>query len=192
MLKGVIFDLDGVVTGTAKIHSLAWESMFNTFLKEYAEANNEPFVPFDPALDYLKYVDGKPRMEGVRSFLESRDIELPFGEIDDIPEMPTICGLGNRKNEVFTEILIKEGPEVFQSTVDFIRELKSRGIRIGIASSSRNSVFSCDLSVNLIKDPVKGFIFCEKVTLALVLLVFSCLTHSTFPLPALPLFLFLW
>lgn len=146
MLKGVIFDLDGVVTGTAKIHSLAWESMFNTFLKEYAEANNEPFVPFDPALDYLKYVDGKPRMEGVRSFLESRDIELPFGEIDDIPEMPTICGLGNRKNEVFTEILIKEGPEVFQSTVDFIRELKSRGIRIGIASSSRNCKLILELA----------------------------------------------
>ena len=147
MLKGVIFDLDGVVTGTAKIHSLAWESMFNTFLKEYAEANSEPFVPFDPAHDYLGYVDGKPRMEGVRSFLESRDIELPFGEINDIPEMPTICGLGNRKNEVFTEILIKEGPEVFQSTVDFIHELKSKGIRIGVASSSRN----CKLILELAK-----------------------------------------
>ncbi len=147
MLKGVIFDLDGVVTGTAKIHSLAWESMFNSFLKEYAETNNEPFIPFDPAADYLGYVDGKPRMEGVKSFLESRDIELPFGEIDDVPEMPTICGLGNRKNEVFTEILIKEGPEVFQSTVEFIQELKSRGIRIGIASSSRN----CKLILELAK-----------------------------------------
>ncbi|UZJ36648.1 beta-phosphoglucomutase family hydrolase [Prosthecochloris sp. SCSIO W1103] len=147
MLKGVIFDLDGVVTGTAKIHSLAWESMFNEFLKEYAEANNEPFVPFDPGLDYLNYVDGKPRMEGVRSFLESREIELPFGEIDDVPEMPTVCGLGNRKNQVFTEILIKEGPEVFQSTVDFIHELKSRGVRIGIASSSRN----CKLILELAK-----------------------------------------
>ncbi|MCG8375503.1 MAG: beta-phosphoglucomutase family hydrolase, partial [Chlorobiales bacterium] len=147
MLKGVIFDLDGVVTGTARIHSLAWESMFNAFLKEYAEANNEPFVPFDPNMDYLGYVDGKPRMEGVKSFLESRDIELPFGEIDDVPEMPSICGLGNRKNEVFTEILIKEGPEVYQSTVDFILELKSRGIRIGIASSSRN----CKLILELAK-----------------------------------------
>lgn len=147
MLKGVIFDLDGVVTGTARIHSLAWESMFNAFLKEYAEANNEPFVPFDPNMDYLGYVDGKPRMEGVKSFLESRDIELPFGEIDDVPEMPSIYGLGNRKNEVFTEILIKEGPEVYQSTVDFILELKSRGIRIGIASSSRN----CKLILELAK-----------------------------------------
>lgn len=147
MLTGVIFDLDGVVTGTAKIHSLAWESMFNEFLEEYAEANNEPFVPFDPKTDYLGYVDGKPRMEGVKSFLASRDIELPFGEIDDVSEMPTICGLGNRKNEVFTEILIKEGPEIYESTVEFIRTLKSLGIRIGIASSSRN----CKLILELAK-----------------------------------------
>ncbi len=146
MLKGVIFDLDGVITGTAKIHSLAWESMFNTFLKEYAEANSEPFIPFDPAKDYLKYVDGKPRMEGVRSFLESRDIELPFGELDDIPEKSTICALGNRKNKDFTDILVKEGPEVFQTSVAFIRELKAQGIRIGIASSSRNCKLILELA----------------------------------------------
>lgn len=136
--KGVIFDLDGVITGTAKIHSLAWEAMFNSFLKNYAETNNEPYVPFDPAHDYLKYVDGKPRMEGVKSFLASRDIEIPYGELDDIPEQETICGLGNRKNSLFTEILVKEGPEVFESSVEFIKALKARGIRIGIASSSRN------------------------------------------------------
>ncbi|ASQ90222.1 beta-phosphoglucomutase [Prosthecochloris sp. GSB1] len=147
MLKGVIFDLDGVITGTARIHSLAWESMFNTFLKEYAVANNEPFIAFDPVSDYLNYVDGKPRMQGVQSFLESRDIELPFGELDDAAEMPTVCGLGNRKNEVFTKILVEEGPEVFQSSVDFIRELRSRGIRTGVASSSRN----CKLILELAK-----------------------------------------
>ncbi|MCW8797758.1 MAG: beta-phosphoglucomutase family hydrolase, partial [Prosthecochloris sp.] len=146
MLKGVIFDLDGVITGTAKIHSLAWESMFNTFLKEYAEANSEPFIPFDPAQDYLKYVDGKPRMEGVRSFLESRDIELPFGDLDDIPEKSTICALGNRKNKDFTDILVKEGPEVFQTSVAFIKELKAQGIRIGIASSSRNCKLILELA----------------------------------------------
>ncbi|MBO8092784.1 MAG: beta-phosphoglucomutase family hydrolase [Prosthecochloris sp.] len=146
MLKGVIFDLDGVITGTARIHSLAWESMFNTFLKEYAEVNNEPYIPFDPVHDYLKYVDGKPRMEGVRSFLESRDIELPFGELDDIPEKSTICALGNRKNKDFIDILIKEGPEVFQTSVDFIRELRARGIRTGIASSSRNCKLILELA----------------------------------------------
>ncbi|NTU53702.1 MAG: beta-phosphoglucomutase family hydrolase [Chlorobiaceae bacterium] len=144
--KGVIFDLDGVITGTARIHSLAWEAMFNSFLKNYAEINNEPFVPFNPAYDYLKYVDGKPRMEGVKSFLASRDIEIPYGELDDIPEQETVCGLGNRKNSLFTEILIKEGPEVFQSSVDFIKALKARGIRIGIASSSRNCLLILQLS----------------------------------------------
>jgi beta-phosphoglucomutase family hydrolase len=145
--KGVIFDLDGVITGTAKIHSLAWEAMFNSFLKNYAEVNNEPYVPFDPSHDYLKYVDGKPRMEGVKSFLASRDIEIPYGELDDIPEQETVCGLGNRKNSLFTEILIKEGPEVFQSSVEFIKALKARGVRIGIASSSRN----CKLILQLAK-----------------------------------------
>jgi len=145
--KGVIFDLDGVITGTAKVHSLAWEAMFNSFLKSYAEINNEPYVPFDPAHDYLKYVDGKPRMEGVKSFLASRDIEIPYGELDDIPEQETICGLGNRKNSLFTEILVKEGPDVFQSTVDFIEALIARGVKIGVASSSRN----CKLILELAK-----------------------------------------
>ena len=143
--KGAIFDLDGVITGTARIHSLAWEAMFNSFLRNYAEINNEPYVPFDPVHDYLKYVDGKPRMEGVKSFLASREIEIPYGELDDIPEQETVCGLGNRKNSLFTEILIKEGPEVFQTSVEFIKALKERGIRIGIASSSRN----CQLILQL-------------------------------------------
>ncbi len=144
--KGVIFDLDGVITGTAKIHSLAWEAMFNSFLRNYAEVNNEPYVPFDPGHDYLKYVDGKPRMEGVKSFLASREIEIPYGELDDIAEQETVCGLGNRKNSLFTEILIKEGPDVFQSSVEFIRQLKARGIRIGIASSSRNCKLILELA----------------------------------------------
>ncbi|NTV05918.1 MAG: HAD-IA family hydrolase [Chlorobiaceae bacterium] len=147
IFKGAIFDLDGVITGTAKVHSLAWESMFNYFLKNYAELNNESYFPFDPAHDYHKYVDGKPRMEGVKSFLASRDIELPYGELDDIPEKDTICGLGNRKNSLFTEILIKEGPEVYTSSVDLINVLISKGIKIGIASSSRN----CQLILKLAK-----------------------------------------
>jgi beta-phosphoglucomutase family hydrolase len=147
IFKGAIFDLDGVITGTAKVHRLAWESMFNSFLKNYAENNNEPYVPFDPAHDYHKYVDGKPRMEGVKSFLLSRDIELPFGELDDIPEKETVCGLGNRKNSLFTEILIKEGPEVYTSSIDLINVLISKGIKIGIASSSCN----CQLILRLAK-----------------------------------------
>ena len=147
IFKGAIFDLDGVITGTAKVHSLAWESMFNYFLKNYAELNDDTYFPFDPAHDYHKYVDGKPRMEGVKSFLASRNIDLPFGEMDDDPERNTICGLGNRKNSLFTEILIKEGPEVYTSSVDLINVLISKGIRIGIASSSCN----CQLILKLAK-----------------------------------------
>ncbi|MEI8032197.1 MAG: beta-phosphoglucomutase family hydrolase [Chlorobiaceae bacterium] len=144
--KGAIFDLDGVITGTAKVHSLAWESMFNSFLKNYSEANSEPYVPFDPAHDYHKYVDGKPRMEGVKSFLSSRGIDLPFGELEDAPEKESVCGLGNRKNELFTEILIKEGPEIYTTSVDLINDLIAQGVRIGIASSSRNCQMILQLS----------------------------------------------
>lgn len=145
--KGAIFDLDGVITGTAKVHSHAWESMFNYFLRNYSEMRNEPYRPFDPTHDYHKYVDGKPRMEGVRSFLASRDIELPYGDLDDSPEKETICGLGNRKNDVFTEILQKEGPEIYHSSVTLINNLIEKGVRIGIASSSRN----CKLILELAK-----------------------------------------
>ena len=110
--KGVIFDLDGVITGTARVHGLAWESMFNDYLKELEKSENRPFIPFDPEEDYLQYVDGKPRMEGVKSFFESRNINLPFGDHDDPPDKKTICGLGNRKNKNFQKILRREGPDV--------------------------------------------------------------------------------
>ncbi len=136
--KGIIFDLDGVVTGTARVHGLAWESMFNDYLKKKADRDGTPFVPFDREKDYLEYVDGKPRMKGVESFLESRGIELPFGDFDDPPTAETVCGLGNRKNKDFQKVLRKEGPDVFESTIAFIRACQRQGIKIGVASSSRN------------------------------------------------------
>jgi beta-phosphoglucomutase family hydrolase len=136
--KGVILDLDGVVTGTARVHGLAWESMFNNYLKEKADRDGTTFVPFDKERDYLEYVDGKPRMKGVESFLESRGNQLPFGDYDDPPDKETVCGLGNRKNKNFQKILRKEGPDVFESTISFIKACRQRGIKIGVASSSRN------------------------------------------------------
>ena len=137
-MKGVIFDLDGVITGTARVHALAWESMFNDFLKKFAKRNNKAFVPFDSDYDYLQYVDGKPRPEGVKSFLESRNIELPFGELDDPPDSETVCGLGNRKNLDFQKVLRREGPEVFKTSIEFVNKFKRKGIKIGVASSSCN------------------------------------------------------
>ena len=136
--KGAVFDLDGVVTNTSHIHALAWEALFNKFLKQLAERENRPFVPFDRMKDYLQYVDGKPRMEGVASFLKSRNIVLPCGDINDPPGKETICGLGNSKNLKFQEILRREKPHVFESSIKFIEGLKKKGIKVGMASSSCN------------------------------------------------------
>nr|MBL0731747.1 beta-phosphoglucomutase family hydrolase [Desulfobacterales bacterium] len=136
--KGAILDLDGVITGTARVHALAWESMFNLFLKQIAERDKKPFMPFDKEKDYLEYVDGKPRPKGVQSFLESRGIEFPYGELDDPPDKETICGMGNRKNIDFQDVLRREGPDLYETSVKFIKELKRRGIKVGVASSSRN------------------------------------------------------
>jgi beta-phosphoglucomutase family hydrolase len=137
-MKAIIFDLDGVITKTATVHSKAWKKVFDEFLIAHSEKEHEPFVPFDRKEDYLTYVDGKPRYDGVRSFLKSREIFLPEGTPDDDQAMETICGLGNRKNEAFNQILEREGVEVYGSTVELIRKCRLEGIRVGVASSSKN------------------------------------------------------
>ncbi len=144
--KGVVFDLDGVITKTARVHAMAWEKTFNTYLKKAAENEGKRYVAFDRERDYLRYVDGKPRAEGVKSFLESRKIEIPYGEFDDSPEQDTVCGLGNRKNLDFQDMLLQEGPNVFDSSVRFIKELKKRGVRVGVASSSKNCKLILELA----------------------------------------------
>ncbi|GAB7023353.1 beta-phosphoglucomutase family hydrolase [Salidesulfovibrio brasiliensis] len=137
-LRGVVFDLDGVITRTAKVHAQAWESTFNDFLKKIAEKDNIAFQPFDRTHDYLNYVDGKPRFEGVLAFLKSRNLSLPPGTPEDEPGMDTICALGNMKNELFQDILRREGPEVFDTSVELVETLKERGIQVAVATSSRN------------------------------------------------------
>ena len=132
----LIFDLDGVITRTAGVHAAAWKKMFDRYLERTSRDGD--FKPFDIDVDYREYVDGKPRYEGVRSFLASRDIDLPFGSTDDSPDAETVCGLGNSKNRMFLEQLKEEGVEVFESSVDLIRSLKRRGFRIAVASSSKN------------------------------------------------------
>ncbi len=133
----VIFDLDGVITKTAVTHSNAWKKMFDDYLHYRSEKYGEPFRAFTSD-DYLRYVDGKPRYDGVQSFLASRKIDLPFGNPSDAPDRETVCGLGNRKNEAFNEVLKNEGVVVYPSTVSLLEELKGAGIRIGVASSSKN------------------------------------------------------
>ena len=134
----VIFDLDGVITQTASVHSSAWKQMFDEFLKAYSKQKGLPFRKFSHNSDYLPYVDGKPRYEGVASFLESRKINLPYGDPSDDPKKQTICGLGNRKNALFNELIDKGNFGVFTSTVSFIKDLLKRNIKVAVASSSKN------------------------------------------------------
>lgn len=134
----VIFDLDGVITKTALVHSAAWKKMFDEYLLFREKKYKEKFRPFTHENDYLTYVDGKPRYNGVQSFLESRGIDIPFGNPADDPDRETVCGLGNRKNRAFNEVLDAEGVEVYESTVALIKELRGKGIRVGVASSSKN------------------------------------------------------
>ncbi len=134
----VIFDLDGVVTQTATIHARSWKIVFDDYLRLRAKRNGEPFQEFTYQDDYLTYVDGKPRYKGVQNFLASRNIHLPFGDPADPPDKETICGIGNKKNQLFDKLLQEEGAEVFESTIALIKDLKNNGIRVGVASSSKN------------------------------------------------------
>jgi alpha,alpha-trehalase len=135
-----VFDLDGVVTFTARVHAAAWKQLFDDYLRSREQRFGEPFRPFDAEADYRAYVDGKPRYDGVQSFLESRGITLPWGTPSDGPAWETVCGLGNRKNELFTAKIREVGVEVDQEAVHFIRQLRERGVRVGLASSSKNAV----------------------------------------------------
>ena len=134
-----LFDLDGVLTDTASVHTKAWKVMFDAFLKQRAEQSGEQFVPFDPVEDYLKYVDGKKREDGVRSFLASRDIELPDGEPDDPGDKDTIYGLGTRKNDAFQEALHKDGVKVFEGSRRYLEKVAAAGLATAVVSSSANT-----------------------------------------------------
>ena len=123
-LNAFIFDMDGVITDTADIHAAAWKQMFDGFLKQHARDNDEDFRPFDTDSDYRQYVDGKARYDGVRSFLESRGIILAYGDPEDKPDQDTICGLGNRKNGYFLELLKKRAVKAFEPSIELINELK--------------------------------------------------------------------
>jgi beta-phosphoglucomutase family hydrolase len=131
--EAVLFDLDGVLTPTAEVHMRAWQSMFSDFLLR--KGITEPYL----SNDYFDYVDGKPRYEGVRSFLHSRGISLPDGEPSDPPTAETVCGLGNRKNEVFAALLADEGVVPYPGTAELLDQLGERGTKMAVVSSSRNA-----------------------------------------------------
>ena len=139
--EGVIaclFDLDGVLTQTAKIHAAAWKEMFDDYLRGRAERSGDRFVPFDAHDDYDAYVDGKPRYDGVRDFLASRGIELPEGSPDDHPGADTIHGLGNRKNEIVLRLIREHGVEPYEGSRRYLEAARDAGLRRAVVSSSTN------------------------------------------------------
>jgi beta-phosphoglucomutase family hydrolase len=137
-IRGCLFDLDGVLTETAKVHAAAWKEMFDGYLRERARRGGEQFVPFDPVADYDEYVDGKPRADGTRSFLASRGIELPEGRENDPPDSETVYGLGNRKNEIVLRRIHEDGVEAYPGSVRYVRAVKDAGMPRAVVSSSTN------------------------------------------------------
>lgn len=134
----VIFDMDGVVTDSAVVHEHCWKAVFDDFLRARAQHDGTDLRPFDED-DYLRYVDGKPRYDGVASFLASRQIALDRGQPSDPPGYDTMCALGNLKDRDFERYVAKEGVTLFESTVSFIRSLRSHGVKTALISSSRHA-----------------------------------------------------
>ncbi len=134
-----LFDLDGVLTQTARVHAEAWKQTFDEYLRRRAEQRGEQFVAFDQNRDYNQYVDGKPSYDGVRSFLGSRGIELPQGTPEDPPSADTIDGLGNRKNELVLRLINERGVEPYQGSVRYVKAAREAGIRYAVVSSSTNT-----------------------------------------------------
>lgn len=142
-VRGCLFDLDGVLTKTAKVHAAAWAQMFDEFLRQRSQQTGEPFVPFDPIADYDAYVDGRPRLDGTRTFLDARGISLPEGKPDDPPDAqtdaPTVQGLSNRKNELVQERLKSGGVETYDGSVAYVRAVRDAGLHRAVVSSSANT-----------------------------------------------------
>ncbi|MFG1930457.1 beta-phosphoglucomutase family hydrolase [Mycobacterium sp. NPDC048908] len=138
-VRACLFDLDGVLTDTASVHKRAWKAMFDSFLRDRADQAGEQFVEFDIDADYLTYIDGKKREDGVRSFLTARGITLPEGAPDDDPSAETVHGLGNRKNELFHQTLRTDGVKVFEGSRRYLEQVDAAGLAVAVVSSSANT-----------------------------------------------------
>jgi beta-phosphoglucomutase family hydrolase len=138
-VRACLFDLDGVLTQTAKLHAAAWKQTFDDYLRRRAARTGESFVPFDPVGDYDAHVDGRPRYDGVHAFLASRGIELPGGEPTDPPKAETVAGIGNRKNEVVQRMIRDRGVEPYEGSVRYVEAARGNGLRRAVVSSSTNT-----------------------------------------------------
>lgn len=138
-IQACLFDLDGVLTSTAAIHASAWKEMFDEFLRQRADTSGEPFVAFDIQRDYEEFVDGKPREDGVRSFLVSRHITLPEGAPDDGADIESVYGLGNRKNRLVQHILHTKGVTAYDGSRRYLEAVRAAGLATAVVSSSANT-----------------------------------------------------
>jgi beta-phosphoglucomutase family hydrolase len=138
-VRACLFDLDGVLTDTASVHKKAWKDMFDSYLRDRAQRTGDRFVPFDIDADYLTYIDGKKREDGVRSFLDARGIKLPDGDQDDDPSAETVQGLGNRKNELFHQTLRDDGVKVFDGSRRYLEAVAAADLAVAVVSSSSNT-----------------------------------------------------
>lgn len=134
-----LFDLDGVLTSTARLHAAAWQEMFDDFLRAWARRTGQPLRPFDPVADYASYVDGRPRLDGVRTFLASRGITLPEGSVDDPPERETVHGLGHRKNEILRRLIRTQGVRPYPGSVRYLVAARDAGLRRAVVTASANA-----------------------------------------------------
>ncbi|NUS74070.1 MAG: beta-phosphoglucomutase family hydrolase [Corynebacteriales bacterium] len=163
-VKACLFDLDGVLTRTASVHAAAWKEMFDDFLRTRADEQGTEFVPFDAGSDYDRYVDGKPRADGTRSFLESRGINLPEGTAEDPPSAPTINGLGNRKNQLVLRKLDEGGAELFEGSVRYVKAAREAGLATAVVSSSANATRILNVTgiANLFDAVIDGVVAAER------------------------------
>ena len=159
----VLFDLDGVLTDTARVHAASWKKMFDAFLKQRAEATGESFRPFEMD-DYRLHVDGRPRYDGVRDFLESRGIALPEGSPEDPPGRETVCGLGNRKNDMVIEAITEVGVDAYPGSVALVRYLLAHGLRTAVVSASANcaAVLEAAKIADLFETRIDGIVLEER------------------------------
>jgi len=137
-VRACLFDLDGVLTQTAKVHAAAWKEAFDGYLWQRAERTGDDFVPFDAIADYDSFVDGKPRADGTRSFLQSRQIDLPGGDADDPPDAETVQGVGNRKNDIVLRRIRDDGVQAYDGSVAYVRAARDAGLGRAVVSSSTN------------------------------------------------------
>ncbi len=163
----VLYDMDGVLTSTAALHAACWKEMFDAYLLECSSRNGDPFEPFDIGSDYRRYVDGKLRYDGVRSFLASRGIRLPNGTPGDLPEQETVCGLGNRKDRLVKAHLADGEVTVFEGSIALVRHLREQGVRAAVVSASKNcrTVLQAAGVLDLFEQVVDGLV-AEKLQLA--------------------------